>query len=240
MPSLDALAAGGGEAAAIENGQGHRVRSPSRASAGVPSLFRGGARRAHSRFRHRRRRHLPALHPPPGPVASPPPSPGQPPSAARPQTLNSWPRLSGQRASAPVWPPPASLRRRNDPRAPRGAGGALLLGGLAGAGAAAEAWALRPAAQRFRCAVAIRRRAAGRAMRLGASSIANVTVLSKTGAPVMSTRTPPRKGSAGIRTSNGGARRWPAASTTASTRFRRAAAPRGASRGQWRDGRSGE
>jgi hypothetical protein len=60
---------------------------------------------------------------------------------------------------------PSGLRRR------------FFLAGFAGAGVAA--FGFRAAAQRFLCAAALRRRAAGRTMRLGASSRANATVLSK-------------------------------------------------------------
>jgi hypothetical protein len=68
------------------------------------------------------------------------------------------------------------------------------LAAFADPGVAAAALAFRAAAHRFLCAAAMRRRVAGRAMRLGASSRANGTVLSKPGGPVISTRTAPREG----------------------------------------------
>jgi hypothetical protein len=60
-------------------------------------------------------------------------------------------------------------------------------------------------------------------MRLGASSSAIATVLSKPRGPVMSTRTPPGKGPAAIQASYGRAWRCPAAATAASMRSLRAA-----------------
>jgi hypothetical protein len=76
---------------------------------------------------------------------------------------------------------------------PSGLGRRFFLAGFAGAGVAgAAASAFRTAAQRFLCAAAMRRRAAGLTTRLGASSSANVTVLSKPCDPVMRTRTPER------------------------------------------------
>jgi hypothetical protein len=62
---------------------------------------------------------------------------------------------------------------------------------FAGTGVAARAaLAFRAATQRFLCAADMRRRAAGRTMRVGASASANATALSKPGGTVMSSRTP--------------------------------------------------
>ena len=60
---------------------------------------------------------------------------------------------------------------------------------LAFLAAAAATLAFRAAAQRFLCAAAIRRRAAGLTIRLGPSSRANATVLSKPCGPVINART---------------------------------------------------
>ena len=102
---------------------------------------------------------------------------------------------------------PSGLRRR------------FFLAAFAGAGVAA-ACGFREAALRFLCAADMRRRAAGLTMRLGASSRANATVLSKPGGPVMRTRTPPWDGSAAIQPRCGCARRCPAAATAALMRSR--------------------
>jgi hypothetical protein len=59
-----------------------------------------------------------------------------------------------------------------------------------GADVAPAALAFRAAVHRFLGAAAMRRRAAERAMRMGDSSSATATVLSKPGGPVMRTRTP--------------------------------------------------
>jgi hypothetical protein len=94
---------------------------------------------------------------------------------------------------------------------------------LAAAGVASSPQCFRAAAQRFLRAAAMRRRATGRAMRLGASSRANVAVLSKPCGPVISTGTLPRGGSATIQPSCGWAKCFPPASTAASMRSRRVA-----------------
>ena len=128
-----------------------------------------------------------------------PPSPGQPLSPARPPTLNSWRRFSGQRASGPGWTwssqpfSAVALFRTADFAAvlalaflsaahrlfvaamirarPSGLRRRFLLGGRR------LRWrrcrcslGLPGSRQRFRCAAAMRRRAAGSTMRLGASS----------------------------------------------------------------------
>jgi hypothetical protein len=104
---LDALPAGGESPLESNMVRGMDPDHLAGQAAGVPSRFRHGARR------------LPRTPPSPAPqparlalslrpVASVP-SPGQPPSAARPPALSSWRRFSCQRASGPVWPLRPSL-----------------------------------------------------------------------------------------------------------------------------------
>src|ERR1035438_6360203 len=83
-------------------------------------------------------------------------------AAACPPAWDSWRRLFEQRASLPVRPPRASQPLRPSSAPPTlGDQAALPLAAFAGAGAAAAALAFRRPAQRFLCAAAMRRRAAG-------------------------------------------------------------------------------